>query len=50
VVLDDCSRFILAGGEYIAATANTSIDLVRKTLDEYGEIRKIREVITDHRT
>jgi len=50
VVLDDCSRFILAGGEYIAATANTSIDLVRKTLDEYGEIRKIREVITDHGT
>jgi putative transposase len=48
VVLDDSSRFILAGGEFHAATAENSIDLVRKALEDYGEIRKIREVITDH--
>jgi transposase InsO family protein len=50
VVLDDSSRFILAGGEFIAATGEASIDLVRKTLEDYGEIQKIREVITDHGT
>jgi len=30
VVLDDSSRFILAGGEYAAATGEASIDLVRE--------------------
>jgi putative transposase len=50
VVLDDSSRFILAGGEYSAATGENSIDLVRKALDEYGKVRKIQEVITDHGT
>jgi hypothetical protein len=39
-------RFILAGGKFHAATAENSIDLVRKPLEDYGEIRKIREVIT----
>ena len=48
MVLDDSSRFILAGGEFQAATAENSIELVRKALEDYGEIRKIREVITDH--
>lgn len=48
VVLDDSSRFILSGGEFSAATAEASIDLVRKALEEFGEIRWIREVITDH--
>jgi len=48
VVLDDSSRFILAGGEFQAATAENSIELVRKALEGYGQIRKIREVITDH--
>lgn len=48
VVLDDSSRFILAGGEFDAAIGETSIDLVRKVLEDYGEVRKIREVITDH--
>ncbi len=48
VVLDDSSRFILAGGEFAAATGETSIDLVEKVLEDYGEVRKIREVITDH--
>ena len=50
VVLDDSSRFILSGGEFPAATAKASIDLVRKALEDYGEIRMIREVITDHGT
>jgi putative transposase len=50
VVLDDSSRFILAGGEFVAATGETSIYLVRKALEDYGEIRKISEVITDHGT
>ena len=48
VVLDDSSRFILSGGEFSAATAEASIDLVRKALEEFGEIQWIREVITDH--
>ena len=48
VVLDDSSRFVLAGGEFDAATGEASIDLVRKVLDDFGEIRKIEEVITDH--
>jgi len=48
MVLDDSSRFILSGGEFSAATAEASIDLVRKALEEFGEIRWIREVITDH--
>jgi len=48
VVLDDSSRFILAGGEFTAATAENSIELVRKALEDYGEIRRISEVITDH--
>ena len=48
VVLDDSSRFILAGGEFDGATGETSIELVRKVLEDYGKIRKIREVITDH--
>jgi putative transposase len=50
VVLDDSSRFILAGGEFAVATAETSIGLVRKALEDYGEIRRIREVLTDHGT
>jgi putative transposase len=50
VVLDDSSWFILAGGEFPAATGEASIDLVKKALEDYGEIRWIREVITDHGT
>ena len=48
VILDDSSRLILSGGEFSGATAEASIDLVRKALEEFGEIRWIREVITDH--
>jgi hypothetical protein len=39
-----------SGGEFPAATGEASIDLVRKTQEDYGEIRRIREVITDHGT
>jgi putative transposase len=48
VVLDDSSRFILAGGEFASATGEISINLVGKVLEDFGEVRKIREVITDH--
>ena len=48
VVLDDSSRFILAGGEFQAATAENSIALMRRALEDYVEILKIKEVITDH--
>lgn len=41
MVLDDSSRFILAGGEFPAATGEASIDLVKKTLEDYGDIRKM---------
>jgi hypothetical protein len=41
VVLDDSSRFILVGGEFVAATADASIGLVRKVLDDFGMVRKI---------
>jgi putative transposase len=47
VVLDDSSRYILAGGEFEAATAEISINLVQETLDNYGWIRKVEQVITD---
>jgi len=50
VVLDDSSRLVLAGGEFSEATSASSIDLVRKALNEFGGIRKIQEVITDHGT
>lgn len=50
VVLDDSSRFILAGGEFAAATGIASVGLVRKVLEDFGQVRKIREVITDHGT
>ena len=50
VILDDSSRKILAGIECDNATAEQSIKLVQKVLDEYGHIRRIREIITDHGT
>ena len=50
VVLDDSSRFILSDGEFPATTAEASIDLVRTALEDYSEIRRIREVITDYGT
>ncbi len=50
VVLDDSSRFILAGGEFAVATAEINIGLVRKVLKDYSKVRGIREVVTDHGT
>jgi putative transposase len=49
-VLDDASRKILAGGEFLNATAANSIGLVQQVIDEYGHIRILRESITDHGT
>ena len=48
VVLDDSSRKILAGVECSNATAEQSIRLVEQVLKEYGRVRRIREIITDH--
>lgn len=47
-VLDDSSRFILAGIESNHATAYVSIALVQDVLNNYGNVRKLEEVITDH--
>jgi len=47
IVLDDSSRCILAGGEFDAAMAQTSIDLIKEVLAKFGTIRKIEQVITD---
>jgi len=47
VALDDSSRYILAGDEFDAATAENSIGIVKEVLDRYGEIHKIEQVITD---
>ncbi len=47
VVEDDSSRYILAGGEFDAATAENSINLVQEVLDNYKWIRKVEQVITD---
>jgi transposase InsO family protein len=50
VVEDDSSRFILAGGEFDAATADFSINLVQEVLDNYGWFGKIKQAITDRGT
>ena len=47
-VLDDASCMILSGGEFSAATAENSINLLREAYEEYQHIAPIREVITDH--
>jgi len=47
VVLDDSSRKILAGCESDRISGEQSIKLVKGVLDEYGNIRRIREIITD---
>jgi putative transposase len=47
-VLDDSSRYVLAGGEYPSATADASIEMVKEVLDRYGHIRRVEQVITDH--
>jgi putative transposase len=47
IVLDDSSRCILAGGEFDAATAENSIELIREVLENFEVIRRIEKVITD---
>ncbi len=47
VVLDDSSRYILAGGEFDSATAESSINLMQDALNNYSWIRRIEQVITD---
>ena len=49
-VLDDASRMILSGGEFSAATAENSINLLREAYETYQHISPICEVITDHGT
>lgn len=47
VILDDASRKILAGCESRRISGKQSIALVKEVLDKYGNIRRIREIITD---
>jgi len=49
-VIDDSSRKILVAVECEHATEEESIKLVQRVLDEYGHIRRIREIISDHGT
>lgn len=49
-VLDDSSRYVLAGGEFDAATAENSIYLVQEVLDKFGYIKVVDEIITDRGT
>lgn len=48
VVLDDSSRCVLAGDEFEAATTENSIKLMKDVLRNFGNIRKVEQVITDH--
>tara|TARA_Y100000034_G_scaffold131226_1_gene191514 strand:+ start:90 stop:1016 length:927 start_codon:yes stop_codon:yes gene_type:complete len=47
-IIDDSSRKILAAIECRNATEKESTKLVQSVLDEYGHIRRIREIISDH--
>ena len=49
-VIDDSSRKILAATEGEHATGEQTIHLVQTVLDQYGHIRRVREIITDHGT
>jgi len=48
VVLDDSSRCVLAGDEFDAATAENSINLIQEVLENFREIIRIEQVVTDH--
>ena len=50
MVIDDSSRKILSAVECEHATEAETIRLVQQVLNEYGHVRKIREIITDHGT
>lgn len=47
-VIDDSSRKILSAVECENATEEETQRLVQKVLHDYGHIRRIREIITDH--
>jgi putative transposase len=47
VILDDSSRKVLSGCESNRISGEKSISLVKEVLDRYGNIRRIREIITD---
>lgn len=47
-ITDDCSRRILAIGEYNAISSDTSISLMMEVMEEYSYIRDIKQVISDH--
>ena len=49
-IIDDASRNILACGEFDNATAENSIKLVGQVVDEYGYIKIIEQIISDHGT
>ncbi|MBS3171851.1 DDE-type integrase/transposase/recombinase [Candidatus Woesearchaeota archaeon] len=48
--MDDSSRKILSAVECSNANEKETIKLVQQVINEYGHIRKIREIITDHGT
>jgi putative transposase len=47
VVLDDSSRFILAGGEFDAETTDNAIQLLKEAVVKYGHLASIEQVLTD---
>jgi len=47
-IIDDCSRMILAIGEFPNISTDNSIALLREAMEKYSHIRVIREVISDH--
>lgn len=45
---DDSSRKILSGYECERRSADASIQIIQDILDEYGHIRRLQQVISDH--
>jgi putative transposase len=48
VILDDASRKILAGGEFITINTENSIIVVDQMVERYWWLRPMREMIMDH--
>ncbi len=47
-VTDDCSRMILAIGEFDGISSDDSIKILKEGKDKYSHIRDIQQVISDH--
>ena len=47
-ITDDCSRMILAIGEFERISSDASIMLVQQVIEEYSHIRSIGQIISDH--